>query len=57
MDNSKLSSYESPALEARNVMLEQVIAGSEEGNVSGPIQEEDWLQDDNINTGDITFLE
>lgn len=57
MNKEKFLSYESPVLKTREVILEQVIAGSEEVNFggSGNIQEEVW-EEDNVNTGDITFM-
>lgn len=57
MNKEKFLSYESPVLKTREVILEQVIAGSEEVNFggSGNIQEEVW-EEDYVNTGDITFM-
>lgn len=57
MNKEKILSYESPVLKTREVILEQVIAGSEEVNFggSGNIQEEVW-EEDYANTGDITFM-
>lgn len=57
MNKEKILSYESPVLKTREVILEQVIAGSEEVNFggSGNIQEEVW-EEGNVNTDDITFM-